>query len=165
MMPEIYCSVVYGKRFDSTSLSHLFPHIVHSSFVENQESTSSEMQFISWLGRSTENQRKIVYLLPLFRQIANLCTKLFARFHHRIPNLLVKFHHKLQIPLMLQLITGFDGEIGLFFGLQLGHSSLVEEWSVKAFAFPTLYQKFCIRTLFRKYGLGHPKNLLIQSFE
>ncbi len=161
-MPDIYSMLFFGKKCDLPTLIRKVPE-VHSAFLKTSQAPEEplEIQALTWMGATSDSQQYIhVTSLTRPRLRHSHQSHQSHRFSKYIPWL-----NQDPLRLKVQIITGLDETIGIFFGIPIAQCNLEESWKYTSLDLPTWWTRRKIRRFFSRWNLGRPEYYLLEVME
>ena len=138
-MPDIYGAVFYGNFCEVEEIIRNIPQFQKKINVDlGGDKDLLQIRISEWLSSADTRDKEI--------------------------QVRCKIHNKFEtITLKINVLADIDGDMRLYFGLDLGHFEFREDFRIREILFPSSRQiKACEKT-FEKYKLGIPRLYLIQA--
>ena len=138
-MPDIYGAVFYGNFCEIEEIIKNIPQFQKKlNLSPGEDKDLMQLRISEWISNAEPKDKEI-------------------QVRSKIGN---KFE---TITLKINVLAAIDGDMRLYFGLDLGHCEFREDFRIREILFPTNRQiKVCER-IFEKYQLGVPRLYLIQA--
>ncbi|MHA1520107.1 MAG: hypothetical protein ACTSRK_07980 [Promethearchaeota archaeon] len=189
-MPDIYSMLFYGKKCDLDTLIRKVPEI-HSAFLQKFQNPEDPIEILAltWMGATSDSQQYVqikstILHRPgqshLFQKALRSFRLSLGNFHRFFQKLFQRLYQRFfprgfpknfpqivnsPLNLKIQIITGLDGTLGIFFGLPIAKCVLEESWKFTTLKLlPRPKQRKIIRS-FSQRGLGRPEYYLLEVME
>ena len=148
----------FGKKCDLPTLIRKVPE-VHSAFLKTSQSPEDPIEILAltWMGATPDSQQYIHISPPLPPSRQSNHSRRFPRFFLRLS--------REPLRLKVQIITGLDETIGIFFGIPIAQCILEDSWKYTDLDLPSWWTRRKIRRFFSRWNLGQPEYYLLEVME